>query len=54
MYVAPETPVNVELAEVGVDIDPPFPLMTDQVPVPTDGVFAVKITDVIPHVEAPD
>ena len=54
VYVEPETPENVELAEVGVVIDPPVPAVMVQTPVPIDGTFAAKVTDVIPHVAAPN
>jgi hypothetical protein len=33
--------------------DPPVPLTTLQLPVPTDGEFAPNVVDVRPHIAAP-
>ena len=49
----PAVPVNVLVAEDGVVIVPPVPLIIDQAPVPTDGAFPAKVTEVEPQVEAP-
>ena len=53
VYVLPAVPENVLVAEDGVVTVPPVPLIIDQVPVPTDGVFPAKVTDVKPQVAAP-
>ena len=53
VYVLPAVPENVLVAEDGVVTVPPVPLIIDQVPVPTDGAFPAKVTEVEPQVVAP-
>ena len=49
----PAVPVNVDVGLVGVVMVPPAPDTILQVPVPTTGVFAARVTVVNPQVAAP-
>ena len=53
VYAVPAVPLKVDVGEKGVPNDPPEPLTTDQAPVPTEAVFAAKVTVVNPQVAAP-
>ena len=44
-YVVPTVPLNVEVGLEEFPKDPPVPLTIVQLPVPTDGVFAAKVTE---------
>ena len=46
-------PENVEVELLALPKLPPVPLTTLHAPVPTEGVFAAKVTVVKPQVEAP-
>ena len=46
VYTVPATPVNAEVGDVGVVTVPPTPETMLQLPTPTVGVFAAKVTEV--------
>ena len=49
-YDVPVVPVKVEPGVVAAANDPPVPLMIVHEPVPTVGLFAARVTVVIPQV----
>src|SRR5689334_920503 len=52
-YEDPGLPVNVEVLLEALPNEPPVPLRTLQLPVPTDGWLAASVTVVNPQVDAP-
>ena len=52
-YVVPPVPLNDEDELEALPKEPPAPLTTLQEPVPMEGVFAARVTDVDPQVDEP-
>ena len=50
--VSPAVPLKVEVSEDAVPKEPPLPVTTDHIPVPTEGALAASVTVVKPQVAA--